>query len=98
VAPNVGSAALGEGMAEDPICPVCSQPIGPCGAVAWPCGRRRLLRGDRLLAAAALVIATAAVIAFQPDRIGFPPGHHGWISSESLAMITRAGSDNGFVG
>ena len=50
------------------------------------------------LAAFVGVLAAVAVVAFQPDRIGLAPGHRGWISSESLAMITRATPDNGFVG
>jgi hypothetical protein len=62
--------------------------------------RKRLtaLGRGKLLAAFVAVLAAVAVVAFQPDRIGFAPGHHGWISSESLAMITRAIPDNGFVG
>jgi hypothetical protein len=66
-------------------------------AIGWLAGRRRPSRDDGLLALA-LVLATVAAVAFHPDWIGFPAGHHGFISSESLAMITRAGLDNGFVG
>ena len=53
---------------------------------------------DTLFAAFVVVLAAGAVVALQPDRIGLAPGHLGWISSESLAMITRATPDNGFVG
>jgi hypothetical protein len=62
--------------------------------------RERLtaLGRGKLLVAFVAVLAAVAVVAFQPDRIGFAPGHDGWISSESLAMITRAIPDNGFVG
>jgi hypothetical protein len=66
-------------------------------AIGWLGGRRRPSRDEGLVALALLLGAVAAV-AFHPDRIGFPAGHHGFISSESLAMITRAGPDNGFVG
>jgi hypothetical protein len=67
-------------------------------AVDWLHGRLRSLRRDDLLAVFVVVLATAAAVAFHPDRIGFAPGHHGWISSESLAMITHAAPDTGFVG
>jgi hypothetical protein len=67
-------------------------------AIDWLRRRLAALGHDKLLAAFVAVLAAVAVVAFQPDRIGFAPGHHGWISSESLAMITRATPDNGFVG
>ena len=67
-------------------------------AVDWFRRRLAALGHDKLLVAFVAVLAAVAVVAFQPDRIGFAPGHHGWISSESLAMITRATPDNGFVG
>jgi hypothetical protein len=67
-------------------------------AVDWVRRRLAALGHAQRLTAVVAVLAAVAVVAYQPDRIGFVPGHHGWISSESLAMITRATPGNGFVG
>lgn len=38
------------------------------------------------------------VLLCQPAKVGFEKGHHGWVSSHTLAIITRAAPENGFVG
>lgn len=42
-----------------------------------------------------LVVLT---FAFQPVKIGFEKGHHGWVSSHTLSIISRANSENLFLG
>ena len=48
------------------------------------------------------VVVFAALAAFvlieQNHKIGFEPGHHGWVSSHTLAIISHASSETGFVG
>lgn len=43
-------------------------------------------------------IAFALTIVLQPFKTGFEKGHHGWVSSHTLAIITRAGPENMFLG
>lgn len=42
--------------------------------------------------------AFGLTILFQPVKTGFEKGHHGWVSSHTLAIITRAGPENLFLG
>jgi len=38
------------------------------------------------------------VLITQNRKVGFETGHHGWVSSHTLAIVEHATSDNGFVG
>lgn len=46
------------------------------------------------------IILLVVVITFvtQNRIVGFEPGHHGWVSSHGLAIMSKANSDNQFVG
>ncbi len=48
-----------------------------------------------------LLILTAVVMGLQNDRVGFEPGHHGWVTSDHLAIILRSSPANlgvGYIG
>ena len=45
-----------------------------------------------------LLVAMLAVFGLQSDKVGFEPGHAGWVSSQHLAIITDSTRENGFVG
>lgn len=44
------------------------------------------------------IILGLSVLLFQAFKTGFEPGHHGWVSSHGLAIISRATIENNFVG
>src|SRR5262245_22233099 len=43
-----------------------------------------------------LVVLTTLIM--QNRKIGFEKDHHGWVSSHTLAIMSKANSDNYFVG
>ena len=48
-----------------------------------------------------LLILTAVVMGLQNDRVGFERGHHGWVTSNHLAIILRSSPANlgvGYIG
>lgn len=44
------------------------------------------------------VITAAFVSIYQNNKVGFEKGHHGWVCSHHLSIITRSGAENCFVG
>ena len=44
------------------------------------------------------VVLSISIFLLQSNNIGFENGHHGWVSSNTLAIIDKATYENGFVG
>lgn len=44
------------------------------------------------------LIFALLVLVLQPFKVGFEPGHHGWVSAHTLAQISNATPDNFFLG
>jgi hypothetical protein len=53
---------------------------------------------DRWIPALLFACLLIFVLAVQNHNVGFEPGHHGWVTSHTLAIISHATSDHGFVG
>lgn len=53
---------------------------------------------ERISVAGLLVLLAAAVFFFQPAEVLFGPGHIGWVSSHTLAIIRNATLDRWFLG
>lgn len=52
----------------------------------------------KLIVVAALSLLTVSVFLFQPQDVLFGPGHLGWVSSHTLAIIRNATPDRFFLG
>lgn len=59
---------------------------------------KEAVRKDRFLVVAALGLACLTVFYFQPDEVLFGPGHLGWVSSHTLAIIRHATPERWFLG
>ena len=47
---------------------------------------------------AVILFVALIVIVTQNNKVGFEPGHHGWVSAHALAIISKATANNQFVG
>jgi hypothetical protein len=56
--------------------------IGLAGAVVWTF----------------LALAAVLVLVSQPYFVGFPAGHHGWVSSHYLSILSHTTPETGLVG
>jgi len=45
-----------------------------------------------------LLVLSVITLALQNEQVGFEPGHHGWVTSHSLAVISHADVDSYLVG
>lgn len=52
----------------------------------------------RAMAPSVLTVVIIATFWTQNQKVGFEPGQHGWVSSHTLAILDKAGLENGFVG
>ncbi|HET7009782.1 MAG TPA: hypothetical protein VFI11_03315, partial [Anaerolineales bacterium] len=72
---------------------------------AFRAGLRNILRSDVLWVSLAFAALTSIlflqqnrVVGWEPGYNELQPGHHGWVSSHTLAIIAHATPENGFVG
>ena len=52
----------------------------------------------RAIVPAVFVVVAFAVFWTQNEKVGFERGHHGWVTSHTLAILDKANLENGFVG
>lgn len=67
-------------------------------ATARALWRRSTVAQHTILGTLTFCLLLALVWWLQPYKVGFEPGHHGWVSSHTLAIIGRATPAREFVG
>ena len=70
------------------------------GCCSFPSARESRLhkKPHDIVLCSIILLVVVVTFAAQNRTVGFEPGHHGWVSSHGLAIISKANSANQFVG